>query len=459
MPSKKITHQQILEKKNQLQILAKQYHVHELYYFEPEETMPLHFMADVHFLVIPDKNKMSNADLYEFKTALKSLFESRVFVNTEDNLKEMLQQNVLSEAEYDLALKKNLNIINVFNPELAEGSGLSRIELQYNSSFFGIPNIIRSVESSHSKEIKGELLESFDELISFELEDLLDIKDERAKNLLIDILFDSNHSVSEVVNYTTEIDPVFGPRFGILYCCLNPDKWDDPAIEPYKKVVIDSYVERASTADELSDVVVHTKKASFLKDYAKNLVASYFKEKLIGKPTLTEDEKEIKLVLLDKIRSIAAFDSESIIDDAGKFQKEWQGLSEESKSGFVKPNFPLQFSNKDNEAVGISKDSWRKISLTSSAWTSIYDLIKYTPTDRERKNQPKLLSIVQAILYKEGTGCRWKDIPQSMSTATTAYHYYNQWKKNKVLSKINEIVVSQEMRVAESASRFNVVGR
>lgn len=94
----------LLEKKEQLFETAMKCNVASLYYFQPEESHNLSYLAEAHFLVIPIPGKMSNTDLYELESKFKDILSCSVFAKTEGHLQSLLKDYTLTQAEYDLAL-------------------------------------------------------------------------------------------------------------------------------------------------------------------------------------------------------------------------------------------------------------------------------------------------------------------------------------------------------------------
>ena len=99
--------QVVVDNKNKLIEIAMQCNVQALYYFQPESHQNLFYMARAHFLVVPIASKMSNNNLYELESQFKTVLCCKVFIKTEEHLQYLLKDHILSQAEYDVASKKD----------------------------------------------------------------------------------------------------------------------------------------------------------------------------------------------------------------------------------------------------------------------------------------------------------------------------------------------------------------
>ncbi len=308
------------------------------------------------------------------------------------------------------------------------------------SSFF--PAKSSSSVSRLDSQIKGELLESFDELILGELEMLSDIKEESIKNFLVDAIFDSTLSTLEVAKYAFAIDPFIGKRLAILFCCLYPKKWEEPFIKEFKDSVIDSYVKRSlNEEDKKNDFSIYERRVNWLKIYANNLVRRFFKEREISAIKLTSNKLTEKEETLNIIRNNAAelsIEVESIEREKKLIE---DIIKDENNSGVVHRSISTQPSSlfKAYNQVPIEHEAWKKLSLSDSRWKKIFDLIKYKPKGVGERSEQKMLRILSAILYKEENGCRWRELPQMFPPESMVRHYYYEWKNDNKLKDIKNM--------------------
>ena len=65
-----------------------------------------------------------------------------------------------------------------------------------------------------------------------------------------------------------------------------------------------------------------------------------------------------------------------------------------------------------------------------------------------RPRSVELREMVNAIVYRERTGCAWEMLPHDFPPAKTVYDYFNTWSKEGTWERINGILVRQ-VREAE----------
>lgn len=65
-----------------------------------------------------------------------------------------------------------------------------------------------------------------------------------------------------------------------------------------------------------------------------------------------------------------------------------------------------------------------------------------------RPRRVNLHEILNAIFYRERTGCAWDMLPHDFPPAKTVYEYFNQWSKDGTWARINGVLVRQ-VRQAE----------
>ena len=67
-----------------------------------------------------------------------------------------------------------------------------------------------------------------------------------------------------------------------------------------------------------------------------------------------------------------------------------------------------------------------------------------------RPRSVDLREIVNAIVYRERTGCAWEMLPHDLPPAKTVYDYFNQWSQDGTWQRVNGVLVR---RVRQSEGR------
>lgn len=85
--------------------------------------------------------------------------------------------------------------------------------------------------------------------------------------------------------------------------------------------------------------------------------------------------------------------------------------------------------------------------LKDAEWEIVAPLLpKAKPGGRPRSVD--LREVLNAIFYRERTGCAWEMLPHDFPPAKTVYEYFNQWSRDGVWERINNELV-RRLRVAE----------
>lgn len=84
--------------------------------------------------------------------------------------------------------------------------------------------------------------------------------------------------------------------------------------------------------------------------------------------------------------------------------------------------------------------------LSDSQWEIISKCL-----DTERNRQINLRDVVCAILYVLRTGIQWRLLPPNYPKWSAVYYYFNKWKKDETVSKINQFL--NEMDREKSGSK------
>lgn len=67
-----------------------------------------------------------------------------------------------------------------------------------------------------------------------------------------------------------------------------------------------------------------------------------------------------------------------------------------------------------------------------------------------RPRSVELREILNAIFYRQRTGCAWDMLPHDLPAAKTVYDYFNKWSQDGTWERINGILVR---RVRQAAGR------
>lgn len=75
--------------------------------------------------------------------------------------------------------------------------------------------------------------------------------------------------------------------------------------------------------------------------------------------------------------------------------------------------------------------------LSDAQWDRISEFFP-KPFVRGRDRSIEVRELVNAIFYVNRAGCQWDMLPHDLPNYKTANHYYNQWRKTDVWTKVNE---------------------
>ena len=71
--------------------------------------------------------------------------------------------------------------------------------------------------------------------------------------------------------------------------------------------------------------------------------------------------------------------------------------------------------------------------LTDSQWASISPFLNI-----RRKRRHDLRNIMNALFYIARTGCQWRNLPPNFPPWRAVNYYFEQWKRNGILLRIND---------------------
>jgi len=75
-----------------------------------------------------------------------------------------------------------------------------------------------------------------------------------------------------------------------------------------------------------------------------------------------------------------------------------------------------------------------------------WELLKPLLPDAKTGGRPRsvdLREILNAIFYRERTGCAWEMLPHDLPPAKTVYDYFNKWSQDGTWERINGSIVRQ----------------
>lgn len=391
-----------------------------------------------------EKAKTPNQDVKNWQNflGLKPLTINETALQNQVELSLKIIKLLLNNnAKLNSNIKQDLSKDAKYKPILDAINQVAYLSLTSNSKASIHNNVEMLRKDKEPKyELTGDLLESFEYLILNELESLSDMIDVSDKNLLLDVLFNPDLPIEKVASSAREIDPFFGYRFAIVYCCMYPHRWYDDKIKDFKQVVIDSYVKRTLSDVQNANEAIVKSLEKWIIQHAHQFIQQFFKERGISKPQLNTAEVEKESAILKDIRYLWP----DLSDDVKKLielQNNIASINNNEPESSIKGsliNNPSVFKELDKD-YKLLKNSW-KISLNDSKWQEIYAEIKFTSQKNQLRDESKMHKVIQAILYKEEKKCRWIDIPSGLLPYTTICPYYYKWKRAGTLDKINQIV-------------------
>jgi putative transposase len=85
--------------------------------------------------------------------------------------------------------------------------------------------------------------------------------------------------------------------------------------------------------------------------------------------------------------------------------------------------------------------------LKDAEWELLEPLLpKAKPGGRPRRVD--LREILNAIFYRERTGCAWDMLPHDLPPAKTVYDYFNKWSADGTWERVNALLVRQVRQAA-----------
>jgi putative transposase len=80
--------------------------------------------------------------------------------------------------------------------------------------------------------------------------------------------------------------------------------------------------------------------------------------------------------------------------------------------------------------------------LKDAEWAILQPLLP-APKPGGRPRTVDLREVLNAIFYRERTGCAWDMLPHDFLPAKTVYDYFNGWSKDGTWERLNGVLVGQ----------------
>ncbi len=77
--------------------------------------------------------------------------------------------------------------------------------------------------------------------------------------------------------------------------------------------------------------------------------------------------------------------------------------------------------------------------LTDWQWRSIASLLPEEKF-RGRRRETNLRDVLNAINYRDQTGCPWRMLPHDFPAWGTVYSYYRRWNRDGLLAKLRKLL-------------------
>jgi putative transposase len=74
--------------------------------------------------------------------------------------------------------------------------------------------------------------------------------------------------------------------------------------------------------------------------------------------------------------------------------------------------------------------------LSDAAWETVAPLVDIPQTGSGPRRSVDLREVVNAIFYKQHTGCQWRMLPNDFPPRSTVSGYFQRWKKSGVWDQI-----------------------
>jgi transposase len=82
--------------------------------------------------------------------------------------------------------------------------------------------------------------------------------------------------------------------------------------------------------------------------------------------------------------------------------------------------------------------------LSDEAWTVLEPLIQQAKGSwRGRKPETSDRDFLEALLYIDDSGCKWRQLPKAFGNWSANYHRFRRWLSSKVFDKVHNLLVGQ----------------
>jgi putative transposase len=89
--------------------------------------------------------------------------------------------------------------------------------------------------------------------------------------------------------------------------------------------------------------------------------------------------------------------------------------------------------------------------LTDEEWHLVKPIIETAQTGPGPRRSVNLREVLNALLYKQRTGCQWRMLPHDLPPRSTVSGYYQRWTKTGVWDQVN-MVLRRHAREKENRS-------
>jgi transposase len=83
--------------------------------------------------------------------------------------------------------------------------------------------------------------------------------------------------------------------------------------------------------------------------------------------------------------------------------------------------------------------------LTDTEWQQVQHLIEVKQTGPGPRRSVDLRAVLNAVRYKQHTGCQWRNLPDDMPPRSTVHGYYRRWNRNGVLRQIAVLLMNESV--------------
>lgn len=93
-----------------------------------------------------------------------------------------------------------------------------------------------------------------------------------------------------------------------------------------------------------------------------------------------------------------------------------------------------------NSHVHASRSHAYDTDLTDDEWRLVQPLIEVVQTGPGPRRSVNLREVLNAVLYKQRTGCQWRMLPPSLPPRSTVSGYFQRWSKAGVLDQVYAVL-------------------